>query len=109
MEVRAGIFLIILGTALVTFIPRVLPLMILTRFELPEWATRWLSFVPISVMAALVGQELLMNDGEVALTTNTVEILAALPTFLVAIKTKSLLATVVVGILSLMALRFIFI
>jgi branched-subunit amino acid transport protein len=109
MEVRAGILLIILGTALVTFIPRVLPLMILTRFELPEWATRWLSFVPISVMAALVGQELLMNDGEVALTTNTVEILAALPTFLVAIKTKSLLATVVVGILSLMALRFIFI
>lgn len=108
MEVRLGIFLIILGTALVTFIPRVLPLMVLTRFELPEWATRWLSFVPISVMAALVGQELFINDGEMSFTGNSLEIIAAIPTFLIAIRTKSLLATVVAGILTLMALRFIF-
>lgn len=108
MEVRLWIFLIIVGTAMVTFIPRVLPLMILTRFELPDWATRWLSFVPISVMAALVGQELFITDGEISLGENILEISAAIPTFFVAIKTKSLLATVVVGILSLMTLRLIF-
>lgn len=108
MEVRIWILLIILGTAMVTFIPRVLPLMVLTRFELPGWATRWLSYVPISVMAALVGQELFMNDGQISLQGNALEIFAAVPTFLVAIKTKSLLATVVVGIFSLMALRLLF-
>lgn len=64
MEVRWSIFLIILGSALVTFIPRVLPIAILSRVELPEWAMRWLSYVPIAVMAALVGQELLMPNGK---------------------------------------------
>lgn len=105
MEVRWAILLIILGTALVTFIPRVLPLMVLSRFELPEWAARWLSFIPISVMAALVGQELFMQEGRISLWN--VEILAAIPTFIIAVKTRSLLATVLVGIISLMLLRFL--
>lgn len=107
MEVRWGILIIILGTALVTFIPRVLPLMVLSRFELPEWGTRWLSFVPISVMAALVGQEIFMHDGKISLSFGNLEMLAAIPTFLMAVKTRSLLATVVTGIISLMVLRYI--
>lgn len=107
MEVRWAILLIILGTALVTFIPRVLPLMVLSRFELPEWATRWLSFIPISVMAALVGQEIFMQEGKISLSLENVEILAAIPTFLIAVKTRSLLATVLAGIISLMVLRFL--
>ncbi|WP_102347791.1 AzlD domain-containing protein [Bacillus sp. Marseille-P3661] len=106
MEVRWDIFLIILGTAIVTFIPRVLPLMVLSRFELPEWGTRWLSFIPISVMAALVGQEILMDGTNVSLSFRNLELLAAIPTFLIAIKTRSLLATVLAGIISLMVLRF---
>jgi len=108
MEIRWGILIIILGTALVTFLPRVLPLMVLSRFELPEWGTRWLSFVPISVMAALVGQEIFMHDGKIALSFGNLEMLAAIPTFLIALKTRSLLGTVVTGIISLMVLRWIF-
>ncbi|WP_042457044.1 AzlD domain-containing protein [Neobacillus dielmonensis] len=108
MEVRWGILIIIIGTALVTFLPRVLPLMVLSRFELPEWGTRWLSFVPISVMAALVGQEIFMNDGELSLSFRNLDLIAAIPTFLVAVKTRSLLATVLCGIISMMLLRFFF-
>ncbi|WP_136604430.1 AzlD domain-containing protein [Paenibacillus dokdonensis] len=105
MEVRWDVFLIIFGSALVTFLPRVLPLMVLSRMELPEWAIRWLNYVPISVMAALVGQELFVQDGRFSLLNN-VELLAAIPTVLVAMKTKSLLGTVVTGMVSIMALRF---
>jgi branched-subunit amino acid transport protein len=108
MEVRWDVFLIILGSAIVTFIPRVLPLMVLSRFQLPEWATRWLNYVPISVMAALVGQEIFMKGGKISFSTNNVELLAAIPTFLIAILTRSLLATVLAGILSLFVLRFLF-
>ena len=39
---------------------------------------------------------------------DNVELLAAIPTVLVAMKTKSLLGTVVVGMVSIMALRFFF-
>lgn len=96
----------ILGTAMVTFIPRVLPLMILSRFQLPEWATRWLSFVPISVMAALVGQEILMEGQDISISFHNIELIASIPALLIAVKTRSLLATVLAGIISLMVLRF---
>lgn len=107
MEVSPDRFLIILGAAIVTFIPRVLPLMLLSRIQLPEWGMRWLNYVPIAVMAALVGQELFMRDGKISFSANIIEILAALPTVFIAIKTRSLLATVVTGILSFMVLRYL--
>lgn len=97
--------MIILGAALVTFIPRVVPLMILSRFELPEWGMRWLNYVPISVMAALIGQEILINDGKISSIFNNVELIAAIPTFWIAVKTRSLLGTVLAGIVSIMILR----
>ncbi|QRG68017.1 AzlD domain-containing protein [Brevibacillus choshinensis] len=106
MEIRWDVMLIILGAALVTFLPRVLPLMLFSRIALPEWGVRWLSHVPISVMAALVGQELFLQDGKWAPLTSNVQLLAAIPTFLVAIKTRSLLGTVVAGIISIMLLRY---
>ncbi|GEB35783.1 MULTISPECIES: AzlD domain-containing protein [Brevibacillus] len=108
MEVRWDVFLIIAGCALVTFLPRVLPLMVLSRMQLPEWGVRWLHYVPISVMAALVGQELFLHEGKLAPLLTNVELMAAIPTFLVAIWTRSLLGTVVVGMASIMVLRYLF-
>ncbi|WP_066322281.1 AzlD domain-containing protein [Bacillus sp. FJAT-29814] len=108
MEVRWSIFLIILGSALVTFIPRVLPIAVLSRVELPEWAMRWLNYVPIAVMAALVGQELLITNGKLVSLQYNLELIAALPAFIIAIVTRSLLGTVVAGIISIMVLRFVF-
>ena len=108
MEIRADILWIILGTSIVTFIPRVLPLVVLSKMQLPDWGLRWLSYVPISVMAALVGQELLLSDGELVPFLENLEVWAAVPTFLVAIFTRSLLGTVLVGLASMMVLRLLF-
>jgi len=108
MEIRWSILFIIIGASIVTVIPRVLPLVILSRLQIPDWGLRWLNYVPIAVMAALVGQELFMQDGELSPLHNNIELLAALPTFLVAILTRSLLGTVVAGMITIMVLRFIF-
>ncbi|WP_410511141.1 AzlD domain-containing protein [Paenibacillus sp. BR2-3] len=108
MEIRMEIFLIIAGAALVTFIPRVLPLMLLSRINIPEWGMRWLNYVPIAVMAALVAEELFIQDGNLSISSNKAELLAALPAFFVAVKTRSLLGTVITGIISLMVLRYFF-
>lgn len=91
-----------------TFISRVLPLMLLSRIAIPEWGMRWLSYVPIAVMAALVAQELFIEGGKFAALSTNVELIAALPTFWIAVKTRSLLATVVTGVVSLMLLRLLF-
>jgi branched-subunit amino acid transport protein len=107
MEIRWTILLIILGAALVTFIPRVLPLMLLSQMELPKWLIRWLKNVPVAVMAALLAQELLLSEGNFSLTENYLKLLAAIPAFIVAFLTKSLLGTVLAGVLFMMVLRFV--
>ena len=58
------LLLCILGMALVTLIPRVMPVTLLAGRELPPLLTRWLSFVPVSVLAALVAPDLLLADGK---------------------------------------------
>ena len=108
MQIRPYILLVILGSALVTFIPRVLPLVFLSKIKIPEWGEKWLNQIPVAVMSALLAQELLTTDCKVLVFDNVIKLLAALPAFLIAIKTKNLLLTVVVGIFSMMFLRFIF-
>ncbi|MBE9915157.1 AzlD domain-containing protein [Paenibacillus donghaensis] len=107
MEIRWHILLAIMGASIVTLLPRVLPLVVLSRIQLPDWTMRWLNYVPVAVMAALIGQELFMVDGKVDFFKKYIEILAAIPTFATAILTRSLLGTVVVGILSIIVLRFV--
>lgn len=108
MEVRWSIFIIIIGCALVTFIPRVLPLMILSQMELPKWLIRWLKNVPVAVMAALLAQELLLSNDSISLAGNGLKLLAATAAFIIAIITKSLLGTVMIGIIIMAVLRMMF-
>ena len=46
--------LVILGCAVVTFLPRFLPMYILTRLKIPKIVVAWLSYIPVAVLAALV-------------------------------------------------------
>lgn len=55
------LLLCILGMALVTLIPRVMPVTLLGGARTGRrLLTRWLSFVPVSVLAALVAPDLLL-------------------------------------------------
>ena len=108
MEINSYILLVILGSAIVTFIPRVLPLVLLSQMQIPEWGIKWLKHVPVAVMAALLGQELLLSDNHFSVSDNLLELIAAIPTFFVAILTRSLLGTVLVGVATLMLLRYFF-
>ncbi|WP_138493641.1 AzlD domain-containing protein [Paenibacillus pinistramenti] len=105
MEINQDVLLMIIGASIVTLIPRIVPLMLLSRIQIPEWGMRWLNFVPIAVMSALVGQELFISDGKLSFDP---EMLAALPALATAFWTRSLLGTVIVGILSMMVLRYLF-
>jgi branched-subunit amino acid transport protein len=107
MEIREPVMWAILGAALVTFIPRVLPLVVLSRIQLPNWALRFLSHIPVAVMAALLAQELLTAKDQLIPIWHNVNLLAFVPTLLIAILTRSLLGTVIGGILSMMLVRLI--
>ncbi|AFH66172.1 AzlD domain-containing protein [Paenibacillus caseinilyticus] len=105
MDIRLDILWIILGTSLVTLLPRVIPLVVLSRFELPPGVLRFLNQVPIAVMSALLAQEIFLESGRVVPLMENIKLLAALPTFLVAMLTKSLLGTVVTGVVTMALLQ----
>lgn len=96
-----------MGCALLTFIPRVLPLMLFSKIQIPVWLMRWLEYVPVAVMASLIGQELFMSGNQFVPITENAALWAALPTVAIAIWTRSLLGTVLVGIVSMMILRYL--
>ncbi len=105
MTVRPEILILILAAAAVTFVPRVLPLALLSRFNLPKWLIRWLGYVPIAVLAALLAQSVLLADGSIDFSLNNLALLALIPTLGIALRTRSLIWTVLTGVASMALLR----
>ncbi len=93
-------FLLLLAMGLVTYGPRWAPLFWLSRRQLPAWLMDWLALVPPAILSALLLPELITSGSPRHIALWRPELLAALPTMLFAIKTRSLAGTVVVGMLS---------
>lgn len=98
MDIRPEILALIFACAAVTAVPRVLPMLLLSRIRLPGWLLDWLAYVPVAVLAALLAIEVLMIDGKPALTAANPALLAVLPALAVAGLTRSLIATVLAGV-----------
>ncbi len=90
--------------ALVTFLPRVIPVLLLSRRSLPRPIVRWLSFVPVAVLAALLAPALFTPAGrfDLAISANPA-FWVSIPVFIVAVFTRNLFLTVLAGMI-LMAL-----
>ena len=91
------IFMTIVGMGLVTYLPRLLPMLLLSGRQLAPWITRWLSFVPATVLAALLAPGLICPDGGLDLSLDNLFLLAAFPTFFVAFRFQSFFGTVATG------------
>jgi branched-subunit amino acid transport protein len=89
--------LLILLLALGTYLMRLLPLTVLSRMTLPRPVLDWLSLVPGAVLAASLAQALLVRDERIVLAWDNIYLLATLPTFLVAWRTRSVLLTMLAG------------
>ena len=90
MEIRAEFLALVLACAAVTAVPRVLPLVALSRVQLPGWLLAWLRYVPIAVLSALLAIEL-MSAGRAGVP-------AIAAAFAVAVSTRSLLGTALAGV-----------
>lgn len=90
MDIRPEFLALVLACAAVTAIPRVLPLVALSRVQLPAWLLDWLRYVPVAVLSALLAIEL-AAAGRAGLP-------AIAAAFAVAFLTRSLLGTAVAGV-----------
>lgn len=91
--------LLMLAMGAVTYLPRMLPLVMLSRRTLPPWFAEWLELIPAAILSALIAPTLFAQSNPRIFSFGKIELLAALPTLLFALKTRSLAGTVVVGML----------
>ncbi|MCL2680274.1 MAG: AzlD domain-containing protein [Coriobacteriia bacterium] len=69
----AAIWGLIFGMCLLNFGLRFLPLAVLTRLAIPRPLMRWLSYMPIAVMGALVATEVMIPALNAAFAVETSE------------------------------------
>lgn len=102
-----SILAVIVGMGVINFSIRFVPIAVLSRFELPDGFQRWLSFVPVSVMGALVASEVLRPGGRWVPPASNPGFFAALISALVFRYTRSFLGSTVAGVAGYVALRAI--
>ena len=93
----AEYLLIIAGMGLVTYLPRWAPVFWLTRRPMPRWLVQWLELIPAAILSALLVPALVTSGQPRQIDLFRPDLIVALPTFLFALKTRSLGGTVVFG------------
>ncbi len=106
--IKTSILLIILASALVTWVPRVLPFVLTQNKSLPPKLVKFLSFLPITIIFALTLSSIMDEKVGSLPSILPVESLAILPTFFVVLKTKNILLAVLAGVVTTALLRLIF-
>lgn len=104
MSINAYILMVIIGCALVTMIPRVVPFLVVRNISLPVPVLKWLSYVPVCILTALVVKDCMIQSND-SLTLNWQVTVVLVPTLLIAMKTKSLSMTVISGVVLMAVLR----
>lgn len=100
------IALLIFFASLVTYLPRVLPVLFLSRRSLPRAAVLWLSYVPVAVLAALLAPALFVPSGTVNLSLiENPTFWVSIPVFAIAYISRNLFATVLSGMVIIALLR----
>lgn len=100
------VFLTILGMAVVTYVPRAAPMLALAARGIPEPVMRWLSYVPVAVLSAMLAPALVLREGSFDFSMDNLFFWAAIPSFALAIKTRSFFGTVALGMGLVAAGRF---
>ncbi|MGV8082369.1 MAG: AzlD domain-containing protein [Coriobacteriia bacterium] len=102
---QAAIWAIIAGMGLLNYAVRFPPIAIVSRMEIPPAIRRWLSYVPVSVMGALVANEVLRPGGSWVYPLTSPYVYAAVITALVYHFTRSFLGATLGGMISFVVLQ----
>ena len=97
----------ILGMTLVTYIPRMLPVTLLSKVKLPDTVVSILKYVGPAILASLLAPALFITDGSLNISLTNNYLLAAIPTFFTAYFSRSIFTTVFLGMFYLYILTLI--
>jgi branched-subunit amino acid transport protein len=97
---------IIGGCGLVTWLPRVIPFLLVKKLQLPEIAIRFLSYVPLCILTALFVQNLFIVKPGAFPCLNWEYCLAAIPAIFMAVLTRNLMWIVITGVAGMALIRY---
>ena len=107
MRVNSWIFLVILTSAVVTWIPRILPFVLVKYRGLPDPVLRFLKYLAIAIIFALILSSLIEGKVGQLPQVRWVDLVATIPTMIVAFRYKNLMGTVLFGIVLVALLRLL--
>ena len=103
---REEMITLILGMAVVTFLPRFLPMALFTRWVIPEKVQLLLEDLPVAILSAVVFPIFLFG-GDGAFDLQPRFLIAAIPIFIFAWKVRSIWGSVILGMVIYWGLGFI--
>jgi branched-subunit amino acid transport protein len=98
--------LLIVCCAIVTWIPRIVPFVLVKRFDIPLIVRSWLGYIPICILSALIFESLFVKRANY-MGISMEYLLALILTVMLSIWTKSLAKTVICGVLLMAGIRMI--
>lgn len=99
--------LLIAGMALVTYATRAGSLVILKRAGVPPWLERWLKYLPIAMLTALIVPALLVPRGHLDLSLGNHHLIAGIVAALVCLRGYGVMPTMGAGLACMFLLKFI--
>lgn len=101
----ATIWAVVVGMGVLNFAIRFLPIAVISRIELPRPVMRWLEFIPVSVMGALVANTVVRPSGDFVDPWSNPWLLATAVTALSYRLTRSFLGATVIGMASFVLIQ----
>lgn len=92
---------------LVTYLPRMLPLVVLSKVTLPKKVLKFLDYVPIAILGAILIPSLVMKDQQLNISFGNEFLIAGVLTIILAKFVKRVDVIVLFGILVTILLRLI--
>jgi branched-subunit amino acid transport protein len=102
---RAEIWLVILGMAIVTYLTRAPLLLVLARRPLPPRLRLWLRLIPLAVLPALALPMVLVEHGRLATSLGHPPLWGAIVVIALASRGVNLLVTVAIAVTVVAGLR----
>lgn len=104
---RSEIILIIAGMALVTFATRYSCVALLKQTGMPAWLEKWLKHIPTAILTALIMPALVLPKGQIDISFHNHYLLAGFVAALVAYKSRNIIATLMLGMGTILSLRLL--
>ena len=102
----AKVILTLVGMGVVTYLTRVLFIVGMKGDKLPPFIVRWLSYVPVAVLAAIIFPMLAAPEKRLDLTYTNPYLIAGAAASVIALLTKNLIITVIGGMGVILLLKF---